>query len=51
MKNKTKKEEPQENVEENEVEEEATEFIQKKYDPTLSSHSSRKNTIRLYPLV
>ena len=37
MKNKTKKEEPQENVEENEVEEEATEFIQKKYDPTLSS--------------
>ena len=37
MKNKTKKEEPQENVEENEVEEEATEFIQQKYDPTLSS--------------
>ena len=37
MKNKTKKEEPQENVEENEIEEEATEFIQKKYDPTLSS--------------
>ena len=37
MKNKNKKEEPQENVEENEVEEEATEFVQKQYDPTLSS--------------
>ena len=34
---KNKKEEQQENVEENEVEEEATEFIQKQYDPTLSS--------------
>jgi len=37
MKNKGKKEEQQENVEENEVEEEATEFIQQKYDPTLTS--------------
>ena len=37
MKNKAKKEENQEIVEENEIEEEATEFIQQKYDPTLSS--------------
>ena len=36
-KNKSKKEENQENVEENEIEEEATEFVQQKYDPTLSS--------------
>ena len=43
MKNKNKKEkekelpENQENIEENEIEEEASEYIQQKYDPTLSS--------------
>ena len=37
MKNKNKKEESQENPEENEVEEEALEFVQMKYNPTLSS--------------
>ena len=35
MKNKNKKEESQENPEENEVEEEALEFVQMKYNPTL----------------